>query len=203
MGRSIIEQDQEYTFSDYFNLDPPIRDLVAYFGYHYEVVDYPFPTKEPADQVYFSGLKEQLKGHTQYIDLNSEIARRESLIAPVLFKVALYLKMRVSIEYPIKVNHQLKGKIDYYMQRENRLLIVEAKKGDLQRGFTQLAVELIALDQWLAEDEKPIYGIVSIGEAWRFGILNRQDKTVTQDINLFRVPADLDELLQILLAILS
>lgn len=203
MKHFIIEKDKSYTFSDYFKLDPPIRELLDYFGYSYQINEYQFPEKAPTDMQYFSGLHKQLKGHIQYVNLNNEIARRESLIAPVLFKVALYLKIRVDIEYPVKVNHQLKGKIDYFMRRENNLLIVEAKKADLQRGFTQLAVELIALDKWFDDDNKSLYGIVTMGELWRFGILNRQTKVIIQDMNLFRVPADLDELLQVLLTILA
>ncbi|OQY45491.1 MAG: hypothetical protein B6242_10155 [Anaerolineaceae bacterium 4572_78] len=198
----IIEKDKSYTFSDYFKLDPPIDDLLDYFGYSHEVEKHVF-SKMSLDIHYFSDLALLLEQHIRYVNLTSDIARRESLIAPVLLKIAVYLKMRVEIEYSIKVNHQLKGKIDYYLPQENNMLIVEAKKGDLQRGFTQLAVELIALDKWLDEDEKPIFGAVTVGDIWRFGILNRQTKRITQDMNLFRVPADLDELLQVLLAILS
>ncbi len=71
------------------------------------------------------------------------------------------------------------------------------------RILAQLAVELVALDQWLNSDTKVLYGALSMGDIWRFGVLDRQTKQVTQDINLFRVPADLDELLNILVAILN
>jgi len=202
MKYSVIEKDKSYTFHDYFDLDPPIRELLEYFGYVYDMQDYPL-SKTNIDLQAFSYLKGHVEGNLYQVGLSSETARREALISPVLMAVARHLKAILELEYPVKVNHQLKGKIDYFMRRENNLLIVEAKKADLQRGFTQLSVELIALDHWLDEDDKPIYGIVSMGEAWRFGILNRQTKVITQDINLFRVPADLDELLQILLAILS
>ncbi len=202
MKHSIIDKDKSYTFRDYFDLDPPIDELLDYFGYTRQVEKCTFP-KTTIDTDYFSGLALLLEEHIRYVDLTSEIARRESLISPVLLKIAVYLKMRVNIEYPLKVSHQLKGKIDYYMQHDNKLLIVEAKKGDLQRGFTQLAVELIALDLWLDEDVKPLYGIVTMGNVWQFGVLHRQTKVITQDMNLFRVPADLDELLSILIAILS
>ncbi|MBW4546132.1 MAG: hypothetical protein KME25_17035 [Symplocastrum torsivum CPER-KK1] len=38
--------------------------------------------------------------------------------------------------------------LDYYLPSEHELLVIEAKNADLQRGFTQLGVELIAIDQW-------------------------------------------------------
>lgn len=60
----------------------------------------------------------------------------------------------------------------------------------------QLAVELIALDQWTDSPSDHLYGAVSTGEIWRFGILERTAKRITQDLNLFRVPADLEELLR-------
>lgn len=44
---------------------------------------------------------------------------------------------------------------------------------------------------------------VSTGVIWQFGNLQRQTKQITQDLNLYRVPADLEELLRILVAILS
>ena len=41
---------------------------------------------------------------------------------------------------------QLKGSLDYYLYSVGKLLVIEAKNADLAKGFTQLAVELIALD---------------------------------------------------------
>ena len=83
------------------------------------------------------------------------------------------------------------------------MLIIEAKQGDLQKGFTQLAVELVALDQWTDSTSSQLYGAASLGDIWRFGFLNRSTKQVTQDLNLYRVPADLEELVSIIVAILT
>ena len=72
----------------------------------------------------------------------------------------------------------------------------------ISRGFTQLGVELIALDQWTTSDasEVPIiYGAVTTGDIWKFGQFNRKEKQIVQDINLYRVPADLETLLRILI----
>ena len=44
---------------------------------------------------------------------------------------------------------------------------------------------------------------MSVGNVWQFGILKRQDKQVIQDINLFRVPADVEALLRVMIAILE
>lgn len=138
-----------------------------------------------------------------YISLTSEAARRELLIAPILLDLVHYTHAQLRIEYPLSVTAQLKGSLDYYLHSDHQLLVVEAKNADLSRGFTQLAVELIALDGWSDSDETTFHGTVSTGDIWQFGILHRQQKQITQDLNLYRVPADLEELLRILIAILN
>lgn len=107
------------------------------------------------------------------------------------------------MEYPLVVNEKLKGSLDYFLESNNSFLIVEAKKADLKQGFLQLAVELIALDQWLDKNTDYLYDIVFTGNIWKLGILERQTKTVIQDLNLFRVPADLEDLLRIIIDILQ
>ncbi len=81
-------------------------------------------------------------------------------------------------------------------------LVVEAKNADLTKGFTQLTVELIALDQWVEDQSPLLFGAVSIGDVWRFGILDRKAKRIIQDLNLYQVPRDLEILLRILVGIL-
>lgn len=121
-----------------------------------------------------------------------------------MLNVARYLKIKIRIEYYLDVTKQLRGTLDYYIQNEdNFLLVVEAKDENLQHGFTQLTAELIALDQWIESDNPTLYGAVSIGNVWQFGLLKRTRKEIIQDLNLFRVPADLDALLQVLVAILD
>lgn len=148
-------------------------------------------------------LHQEIAEFLLYVDLSSESARRETLIAPVLLNVARYLKVKVRIEYYLDVSNQLKGTLNYYLHSADNFLLVEAKDENLQRGFIQLAAQLIALDQWVEKGNDSLYGAVSSGNVWQFGILQRQEKQIIQDLNLFRVPADLDELLQILVAILD
>jgi len=37
MRKSILEENKSYTFSDYFKLSYPTRDVVAEFGYQFQV----------------------------------------------------------------------------------------------------------------------------------------------------------------------
>ncbi len=63
----------------------------------------------------------------------------------------------------------------------------------------------MALDRWLADDEVSdrLCGVVSTGDTWRFGFLDREARRVTQDLRLYRVPDDLETLLGILFASLT
>ncbi len=67
--------------------------------------------------------------------------------------------------------------------------------------FQQLAVEMIALVE--AKDQDSLYGAVTIGNAWRFGRLDRTQKRITQDIALYRVPDDLEELMRSMIGMIE
>lgn len=90
---------------------------------------------------------------TKYLERNltlvnpiSEISRREILIAPTLLKVCAATEASLNIEYSVNVSDWLRGSWDHYISAPNSLLVVEAKQADLAKGFTQFAVELIALE---------------------------------------------------------
>jgi len=55
----------------------------------------------------------------------------------------------VDIEYSLKVNKRLKGNIDYIIRSSKDFIVIEAKNALL-------------------------YGAITMGEIWRFGILDRQ-----------------------------
>jgi hypothetical protein len=67
------------------------------------------------------------------------------LVAPVLSRIAMVCQKILRIEYPVKVNNLLQGNLDYLIRSIHSLIVVQAKRDDLTRGFTQLAVEAIAL----------------------------------------------------------
>jgi hypothetical protein len=139
------------------------------------------------------------------------MARREFLIAPVLTDVLHYTQATLNVEYPVAVSHQLKGSLDYLLQNDQTFLVIVgaacpqdiAKNEDLERGFLQLAIELIALDQWIDSDQAILQGAISTGNIWQFGQFDRQARAITQDLDLYRVPADIDDLLRILVKTLE
>ena len=53
------------------------------------------------------------------------------------------------------------------------------------------------------EEHDIYYGAVTIGDVWRFGKLDPVEQIVTQDINLFKIPDDLDDLTRVIVGILQ
>ncbi|NET50918.1 MAG: hypothetical protein F6K09_19955 [Merismopedia sp. SIO2A8] len=195
---TIIDPDRSYTFADYFKLNFAPQDILAYFNVSLRRCLLNHPSySDQLDRL--PALKERIEESLPRLSLTSEMARREFLIAPVLMDVLHYTQATLNVEYPILVNQQLKGSLGYLLEQEQTFLVIEAKNEDLERGFVQLAIELIALDQWIDSPQTILNGAISTGNIWQFGQFNRQSREVTQDLNLYRVPADLDDLLRILI----
>lgn len=172
----LIQPDRTYTFYDYFQLTPAAGRVADYFGYQYQRERLSLPGSLVAlDRV--SDLKRRIEENLKRVNLTNETARREFLIAPILSELIFYTDAKISVEEPLYVSRQLQDVLDYYLEAHNQLLVIEAKNADMQRGFTQLAVELIALDQALARDlTSTLYGSVSIGDIWQFATLQRTTK---------------------------
>jgi hypothetical protein len=199
---SILQPGKSYSFRNYFEMAYEPEDILAEFGVSLQRSTLNLPKVEAKDGQ-IGDLKGSLERRLPYVSLTSEAARREILIAPVVLALLDYTQAQLRIEYSINVSEQLKGSLDYYLHTERSLLIIEAKNADLSRGFTQLAVELIALDRWTTSTEPLLYGAVSTGDVWQFGRLHREQRQIEQDLNLYRVPADLEELFQILVGLLN
>ncbi len=194
----ILKLDESYTFSKYFELAYDIEDILADLGCQFDRKNLVLPSIDLGLDL--QELQEQLSDGIQYVSITSEQARREFLIAPVIRKICRQTQQRVRVEYPITVSNWLKGTLDYYFRD---LLVIEAKRDNLENGFTQLAAELIALDQWTDSDRPILYGAVTTGNDWRFGMFDRASRQITQDLKLYRVPEELDQLVSILIGLLS
>ena len=204
----ILQEDQSYTFRYYFELPYETDDILAEFDYSLSLSHLSLP-KTTRELERIPELKQRIDDVLPFISLSNETARRETLVSPIMLEVIRYCHCKMRIEYPLNVNNWLKGNVDYLLRSrstpeepsQNNLLVIEAKKDDLTRGFTQLAVELIALSH--IEERNILYGAVTIGDVWRFGKLDRDRKQITQDLNLFKIPDDLDPLIRVIVGILE
>lgn len=197
------------TFSDYFKLNAYPEEILNHFGYQFNKQELKLPNIDQTG-IDSEALKSHIRKTLPLISTDNETARREFLIAPVLLEIAIATHSQVRVNYPVDVSPQLRGSIDYLLQSDDQLLVVEAKDENLERGFKQLAVELIAIHEETQRESKNIddlyndlWGAVSIGRMWQFSVLNAQQKTITQDLNLYSVPNDLNELLRALVGILA
>ncbi len=195
---SILTPQQPYTFSKIFDLKIAADDLANEFGYTFKRDRLSLPQyQDELDRL--SDLRLRIEEILPYVDLASEASRREILIAPVLTEVVHYTKAELRIEYPIKVSEQLQGYFDYLLKSKTDLLVIEAKRQDLDYGFTQLVAEMVALDQWERTPEQAtLLGAVTTGKVWEFGVLHRESKHIQQGLDSYRVPEDLDPLMRIL-----
>lgn len=195
------------TFQDYFKLNLPTEEIGALLGYTYQRQTLDFSLIDSLTQVVdpsrITNLSERIMEGLQHVGMYSEMARREFLIAPMLLEVIHYTHARVYVEHSIKASDSLQGSLDYLLKTEQQLLVIEAKQGDLQRGFHQLMAELAALDLNKMMTADQLYGIVSMGDGWQFGLLDRQKKTIVQDTEHYGIPMNIELLIRIMIGILQ
>ena len=198
----VLDKHQSYTFSKYFELTADPEEVFAELGVHFQKRSLELPVRVE-DMDFVPDLEKRLLQTLELVDLTTEMARRETLIAPVLLAVCAQAHQSLKIEYSIKVNQWLQGNVDYFIPGHRALLIIEAKQADLARGFVQLGAELIALDQWTSSSNPILYGAVTTGDTWKFGCFDRAQKNLVQDIRLYTIPSDLEALVCILSGIIQ
>jgi hypothetical protein len=162
----ILKEDQSYSFSSYFEMSYEAEEIFAEFGFRLERVNLDFPRSIEGLAQILPDLDRRLRRILPRVSLSSETARREMLVAPILMELIELCDAQLRIEYALNVSNWLKGNLDYLIRtpKANRsLLVIEAKRDDLDRGFVQMAVELIALSK--IQTQPRFYGAVTIGEA--------------------------------------
>ncbi|VFM98372.1 MAG: hypothetical protein BECKG1743D_GA0114223_104192 [Candidatus Kentron sp. G] len=115
------------------------------------------------------------------ITINTEKARSELIIAPVLAEFKLGFKEKLSlfsgIDFTVDQGSGLSGRCDYILSRSKGqlalgapvLMIVEAKNENIIGGIPQCIAEMIAAHLFNRQRRTPIetvYGIVTTGSLW-------------------------------------
>jgi hypothetical protein len=199
----LIDPQQPYTFSKYFEsrIDP--IDLCEYFGYSLALTELSLDQDEGVIED-LQALRSRLTRISTRLISRNEQAKREMLVAPVVEFVLEAADALIRIEYAVNVSFQLQGTVDYLLSVANlrQLLVIEAKRDDLDYGFTQLMAELIALDQWERSpsvlDQPVLVGAVTTGAIWQFALLDRGQKHFRQGVNSFRAPEELELIVRFL-----
>ncbi|MEO0541290.1 MAG: hypothetical protein AAFZ80_10560, partial [Cyanobacteria bacterium P01_A01_bin.105] len=178
----VLDPGATYTFSKYFELPYAPQDILADLDCTLvrtseTVLPYSSVTLD-----WLADLAASLTRRLQRVSVTSEQARREALIFPVIDALCDRFDYPINIEYALQVSPWLRGSLDYYIPSAQGLLVIEAKQSDLAKGFTQLAVELIALDQWIESEQTILKGAISTGNIWQFGHFDRTARVMTQDL---------------------
>ena len=138
------------------------------------------------------------------VAINTEKARSEMIIAPVLLELRRKLKHQISLFSG--VDFTVDGVCDFIISknpeqlfiRQPIITIVEAKNENLNSGFGQCIAEAIAaqiFNQQEGNKTPVIYGVVTIGTIWRF--LKLVGKTVEIDLSEYYIK-DINKILGIL-----
>ncbi len=203
MGKLNFKEGKKYTFIDYFDFNNPPEEIANEFGYQFDTQILEFPLAKELESSEIKKLQATFYENLPKITLNSEMAKRDFMIAPLLWEIIRHVKAKINVEYPIEIDDKLGGILDYLIYSEQEIIIIEAKTGDMEKGFNQLIAELIAMDKYQSDNESYLYGAVSIGELWRFALLNRKGKNILRDLHTYRVPEDIEELFSIIIGILK
>lgn len=198
----ILREEGSYTFSQIFELPYETAEILAELGYQYKIVPLELAQSTAALPEALPLLRQQMRDRLPNVALTSETARREFYVTPVLFMLLDQVKFRLSIEYTVTGN-RLRGAVDYLLRGEQEVLVIEAKQADMERGFNQLAAEMIALSEQRPDTPDLLYGAVTTGDLWRFGTLHRPQRLIMKDLDEYLLPRDLETLFSIMLKLMA
>lgn len=157
-----------------------------------------------------------LKEHLPLVNaINTEKARSELVIMPVLIEVRRHLNYQISVfsgsEFNVDAAKGLEGRCDFILTRSPEqyyisrpvMTIVEAKNENIKAGLGQCMATMLAAYQFNQQESTPeeiIYGAVTTGTDWKF--LQLAGKTVYIDRSNYYIK-EIDQILGILVSSLS
>lgn len=170
-----------------------LRDIERNFGLTIAESPDLFPNVPEAVPSQF--LQNLLQVYTPLaLAINTEKARSELLIAPVLVEVREQMQHRVSlfsgVDFTVDPAKGLTGVCDFILARSAQqqfihapvVTVVEAKNENLKSGFGQCTAAMLGARLFNEREGNAlsvIYGVVTTGTLWRF--LRLGDNTVTLD----------------------
>lgn len=147
-----------------------------------------FPTIEliQPSELLTQNLKENLFLATA---INTEKARAELIIMPVLTEVRRYLQGKISlfsgVDFNVDLESGLNGTCDFILTRSAEqffitkpvVTIIEAKRENIPSGLGQCIATMIAAQRFNEQEGEPmdtLYGVVTTGTDWKFLKLRQQ-----------------------------
>src|SRR5215470_2295055 len=145
------------------------------------------------------------------IAINTEKARSEMLITPVLLDIWRQAQAQISLfsgtEFNVDAERGLTGYCDYILSRSKEqliinapvVMIVEAKNENIKGGLGQCVAEMIAAQMFNEREGNAIdtiYGAVTTGEIWKF--LKLVGAVASIDLSDYYIVRDVPKILGIL-----
>ena len=130
----------------------------------------------------------------------SEKAKSELLISPMLLEVRKLVHNSIELfsgeEFSVEPDRDLNGCCDFLLSKSTNpyiieapvVMLVEAKRGELDLGLGQCIAEMLAAQLFNTSKGRAIpviYGSVTSGRLWQF--LKLEGKNVTIDVNEYQV----------------
>ena len=149
------------------------------------------------------------------ISSNTEKARSEMIIAPILIELRKQLNSEISffsgIDFTIDPEKGLNGNCDFLISRSPELLIltapviiiVEAKKENINGGLGQCVAEMLGariFNEREGNDIPAIFGAVTSGTNWRF--LKLKNQVIEIDLTEYCL-RDVNKILGILASVIN
>jgi hypothetical protein len=155
-----------------------------------------FPSAEPSPEM--AGILAEWLPVAQAA--RTEKALSEMLVSPILLEARRLADRQVQLfsgeEFDVDRERGLNGFCDFLFSRSDSrltieapvLMIVEAKRGELELGLGQCVAEMVAAQIYNQQQEQPIsaiYGSVTSGKLWQF--LKLEGNIVTVDLTTYPV----------------
>ena len=146
------------------------------------------------------------------VAINTEKARSEMIISPILLEVRRKLNYEISlfsgVDFNVDNQQGLNGFCDFLISLSKEQLfvrapvitLVETKNENLKSGLGQCIAEMLAAQLFNEQKQngiKIIYGVVSIGTIWQF--LKLEDKVISIDLTEYYIK-DVKKILGILIS---
>ena len=146
------------------------------------------------------------------VSINTEKARSEMIISPILLEVRRKLNNEISlfsgVDFNVDNQQGLNGFCDFLISLSKEQLfirapvitLVESKNENLKSGLAQCIAEMLAAQLFNEQKQnqiKIVYGAVTIGTIWQF--LKLEDKTISIDLTEYYIK-DVKKILGILIS---
>jgi hypothetical protein len=166
-------------FTNYKN----IADVLKSFPLSYQEKDFIQNIEFECDEYFSRRLNTVIQ---EGIVFNSEYAICENIISPILTEVwrGYIQNFLIWSHQPLNYDENLSGVPDYVVaQRSPRgkvvlekpyVIVVEAKKDNFEEGWGQCLAEMLAAQKLNNDPSKKLFGMVSNGKLWEFGVLQEE-----------------------------